>query len=298
VAEVTLVEVAAPTVRESGRPRRLDFPIVAVVILGIFVLVAAFGSVLTSISPIANDLTHTLMPPFWVDGGSLTHPLGTDQLGRDVWSRLLSGARPSLIVALLSVVAAGTFGSAIGIFAAYSGGLVDLVLTRLVDIVLSFPSMIIALLLAAQLGPGFANVVLVMSLILWTAYARQVRGDALVVMRKDYIALARIAGRSGFAIMAQHVLPNVLTTVITLATLQFGVAIIIEASLSYLGVGVPPPAATWGGMIADGQELIRTGWWLSLFPGLAITATESSAARRPVTDQISCPAAQPAWPAR
>jgi peptide/nickel transport system permease protein len=234
------------------------------------VLTAIFGPLLSPASPTATDLESTLLPPFWVHGGSTAHLLGTDQLGRDVLSRVVYGARSVLVVSALSVGLAGGVGSTIGIIAAYRGGVVDLILMRFVDIMLAFPAMIIALLLAVQLGPGFINVVIVISLILWTTYARQVRGDALIIMKKDYVALARTAGRSGLGIMVRHVLPNTVTTIITLATLQIGVAIILEASLSFLGVGIPPPAPSWGGMVADGEVLVQVGWWLSVFPGLAI----------------------------
>jgi peptide/nickel transport system permease protein len=251
--------------RRSRRP-----PVFAIVVLTLFVLTAIFGPLLSPASPTATDLESTLLPPFWVHGGSTAHLLGTDQLGRDVLSRVVYGARSVLVVSALSVGLAGGVGSTIGIIAAYRGGVVDLILMRFVDIMLAFPAMIIALLLAVQLGPGFINVVIVISLILWTTYARQVRGDALIIMKKDYVALARTAGRSGLGIMVRHVLPNTVTTIITLATLQIGVAIILEASLSFLGVGIPPPAPSWGGMVADGEVLVQVGWWLSVFPGLAI----------------------------
>jgi peptide/nickel transport system permease protein len=235
-----------------------------------FVLVAIFAPMLSPHPPLKIDLSNALAPPFWAKHGSTDHLLGTDKLGRDVLSRMIHGARPAIIVAIASVAIAAVVGSTIGIVAAYFGRVVDQVLMRLVDIMLSFPAMLLALLLAARLGPGLGNVILVISLILWASYARQVRGDAMVVMRKEYVALARSGGRTGAGIMVRHVLPNVANTIIVLATLQLGIVIILEASLSFLGVGVPPPDPTWGGMITDGRALVETAWWLSVFPGLAI----------------------------
>jgi len=245
-------------------------PYLAFAALVLFVLVAVFAPLISPASPLAIDLGAALRPPFWAGGGSTDHLLGTDQLGRDVLSRIIHGTRPALIVSLASVSIAAVIGSSIGILSAYSSGWVDQVLMRIVDVMLSFPAMLLALLLAARLGPGLGNVIIVISLILWASYARQVRGDAMVVMKKDFLALARTGGRRGPGIMARHVLPNVVNTIIVMGTLQIGIVIILEASLSFLGVGVPPPDPTWGGMITDGRGLIETAWWLSVAPGLAI----------------------------
>ena len=252
----------------SARTRRP--PYVAFAALVLFVLIAIFAPLISPASPLQIDLSAALRPPFWSGGGTTEHLLGTDQLGRDVLSRIIHGTRPALVVALASVSIAALVGSSIGILSAYSGGWIDQVLMRVVDIMLSFPAMLLALLLAARLGPGLGNVIIVISLILWASYARQVRGDALVVMQKDFLALARTAGRRGPGIMARHVLPNVVNTIIVMGTLQIGIVIILEASLSFLGFGVPPPNPTWGGMITDGRGLIETAWWLSVAPGLAI----------------------------
>jgi peptide/nickel transport system permease protein len=262
--------VPYPTRLRTWRDRRKRPPYVAFGALGLFVLVAAFAPLLAPHPPLEIDLGAALRPPFWADRGSADHLLGTDKLGRDVLSRMIFGTRPALIVATASVAIAAVFGSAVGIMAAYWGRSIDHALMRLVDIMLSFPAMLLALLLAARLGPGLSNVIVVISLILWASYARQVRGDAMVVMKKDYVALAQTGGRGAFGIMSRHVLPNVINTIIVVATLQLGIVIILEASLSFLNVGVPPPDPTWGGMITDGRGLIETAAWISVFPGVAI----------------------------
>lgn len=248
----------------SGRP-----PYAALAGLVLFVVVAIFAPLLSPHDPIDLDMAHALQPPFWSKGGSSDHLLGTDKLGRDVFSRLLFGARPALIIAVTSVAIAAVVGSAIGIVAAFFGKVVDQVLMRVVDIMLAFPALLLALLLAARFGPGLRNVILVLSLVLWATYARQVRAAGLVVMKQEYVTLARSGGR-GLGIMPRHVLPNVVNTVIVLATLQLGVAIIFEASLSFVGVSIPPPNPSWGGMINDGRGSIATSWWISVCPGLAI----------------------------
>lgn len=248
----------------SGRP-----PYVAFCGLGLFVVVAVFAPLISPLSPTAIDLGSAQSPPFWAESGTTHHLLGTDKLGRDVLSRVLYGARPALTVALASVAIAAVIGSIIGIVAAYFGRTVDQVLMRLVDIMLSFPALLLALLLAARFGAGLGNVIVVISLVLWASYARQVRSAGLVVMKQEYVTLAR-SGGLGMGIMRRHLLPNVINTIIVMGTLQLGIVVILEASLSFVGVGVPPPDPTWGGMISDGRGLIDSSWWLSVFPGLAI----------------------------
>lgn len=255
--------------RSSGRGGRL-WRLVPLAVLGLVALCAIVGPWLVPHDPIRADLDNALLPPFWLDGGSLDYPLGTDRLGRDIFSRLIAGARPSAIVALCVIVLGGAVGSVIGILAGYFGGAVDAILMRVVDAAFAIPTIFLALLLAATLGPSLTNVVLIVSLVVWSRFARVVRGQVLSVKELDFVALARVAGASPVRIMLRHILPNVLNTIMVLATLEVGVVIVFEASLSFLGAGIPPPNPVWGSMLAAGRDDLSTAWWISTFSGLAI----------------------------
>ncbi len=208
-----------------------------------------------------------------IPGGSMEFPLGTDKLGRGVLSRLLHGARVSLMVSCLAILLGGFLGTSLGMLAAFRGGLVDGIVMRIVDIKLAFPSILLALTLVAAVGSGYVTVIAVIALLLWARYARVVRGDALAIKQRDFIDRARVAGATNMRIMLKHIFPNVFNTVIVLATLEVGHVIILEATLSYLGAGIQPPAPAWGVMAADGRELITSAWWIFLFPCLAIVLT-------------------------
>lgn len=247
--------------------------IVGLAIITALVLAAALAPLIAPYDPTAGSLGDRLLPPFWQAGGSTAHLLGTDVLGRDTLSRLIYGAQASLTVAVTAIFVAGSLGSLLGIVAGYLGSWIDAVIMRAVDIAFSFPAILLALVLAVVFGASFFNIVLVISLVLWAEYARMARGETLKVKGMDYVALAQVAGCSKTSIMARHILPNVTSSLIVLATLQVGVVIILEASLSFLGVGIPPPTPTWGSMIAEGRSYIVTAWWLSLVPGAAILLT-------------------------
>ena len=203
-------------------------------------------------------------------GGRSTYLLGTDKLGRDVLSRIIHGARISIVVAGIAIFIAGSIGTTLGVVAGYFGGWVDALIMRVVDISLSIPIILMALVLVAALGASFKTILLIMVIFLWAVYARQSRGDTLTVRVQDYIARARVSGASHFRIMLRHVFPNVFNSLVVLATLQVGFVIILESTLSFLGAGIPRPTPAWGLMVADGRELIIKAWWVSLFPGLAI----------------------------
>ena len=237
------------------------------------VLMALFAPALAPQDPLAGSLSTRLTPPAWIQGGSTAHLLGTDLLGRDLLSRLLHGARISLVVCAIVITIAGGIGSTLGILAGYLGGWVDALIMRLVDLTLSLPVILLALLLGVLFGPSFTNVVIVISLVLWSQFARMARGETLRVKQSEFIDLAKSAGCSSASIMWRHVLPNVAGSLIVLATLQVGIVIVLEASLSFLGVGIPPPAPSWGAMIAEGQSYVASAWWLSIFPGLAMMVT-------------------------
>ena len=218
----------------------------------------------------AQNLRLRFLPPAWLEGGNIEFLLGTDNLGRDLLSRIIVGARASFIVAISALAFGSALGSLIGLACGYFGGRLDSFLMRTADGVMAFPLVLAALLLVAVIGPGVHTVVIAVSLILWARFARLIRSEVLSVRERDFVKLARIAGASNLRIMLVHILPNVLNSVVVLLTLQLGFVIIVEATLSFLGAGVPPPTPTWGQMVASGRTYIETAWWMSLFPGLAI----------------------------
>jgi len=257
---------------EDVQPRS-DFgrlPWTAFVIIAVMVVVAVFAPLIAPHSPTEQSLPDKLKPPAWQEGGSAKHLLGTDLLGRDLFSRLVYGARVSLTVAAFALLSGGLIGLAIGIIAGYLGGRVDSVLMRVVDATLTFPTILIALLLAVSLGAGLRTIVIAITVIIWARFARVVRGEVLGVRARDFVSLARVHGCSSFRIMLVHIVPNVMNTFMVLLTLHIGFVIIVEASLSFLGAGIPPPTPSWGQMVADGRSHIASAWWLSVMPGAAI----------------------------
>jgi peptide/nickel transport system permease protein len=250
------------------------FPGVSLAIL-LFLLVipGIFAEWVAPHDPIKGSLSKRLKPPMWVQGGSVEYPLGTDKVGRDILSRMIHGSRVSLRVSLEAILVSGVIGTALGLISGYFGGRTDAFIMRLVDISLGLPIILIALVFVAALGPSFTTVIVVTSILLWSRYARQVRGETLSIKEYDFIARARVAGASHARIMARYILPNVVNSLTVLATLQVGFVILLESSLSFLGAGIPRPTPAWGLMVADGRELIVTAWWISMFPGLAIMLT-------------------------
>jgi peptide/nickel transport system permease protein len=248
----------------------------ASLMLTLFVVVALLGPWITPHDPLAGSLRARLLPPAWVEGGNWNYVFGTDRLGRDILSRIIAGAQISLTVCVLVIGIAGTIGTAVGTLAGYYGGWTDRILMRLVDLALSFPVILLALLLGAVSGPSFTNIIIVISLTLWSQYARMARGETLKIRNEDYVDLARTSGLSDTKIILGHILPNIAPALIVVATLQIGIVIVLEASLSFLGVGVPPPAPSWGSMVADGRSYISSAWWLCMVPGLAILLTVMS----------------------
>jgi len=239
-------------------------------ILAALVLTAALATVLSPHSPTEGDISAKLIPPVWMAQGSWDHPLGTDRFGRDVLSRIIHGSRISLAVSLIAIGVAGTLGTLLGLIAGYRGGYTDVILMRLTDIGLSLPVILIAVVLVAVSEPSFRNVILVIALLLWPRFARQVRGETLAIKEQDFVALAVVAGRSSAWIIRRHIFPNVVPTLLVISTLQVGYVVLLEGTLSFLGVGVPPPQPAWGLMIADGRGFLATAWWITLFPGLAM----------------------------
>ena len=234
------------------------------------VAVAVFAPLLAPHDPEYIDVRNSLAPPAWEQGGTWLHPLGTDQLGRDVLSRVLYGARISLVVGLSTVLLGGTVGTILGVLAGYLRGWFETVVMRLVDIQLAFPAVLFAIAFMSVLGPSLRNVVMVLSLVSWAKYCRVAYGQALSLSEKEFVLAAQAQGAGTVRIVLRHVLVNALSPVIVVAS--FGVAsnIMSEASLSFLGIGVPPTIPTWGNMLGEGREYIRMAWWFSAFPGIAL----------------------------
>ena len=269
----TLPWYAPPRVAEAmSQVRR--YPLVPLALLTfLLVIPALFASQVAPYDPLKGSLSKRLKPPAWQQGGSIDHPLGTDKLGRDMLSRIIYGARVSLAVSLVAIFVGGIIGTVLGMISGYFGGWVDALLMRLVDISLSLPTILLALVLVAAVGPSFGTVITILMIFLWARYARLVRGETLSIKERDFIARARVAGASHIRIMARYIFPNVVNSLVVLATLQVGYVILLESTLSFLGAGLPRPTPAWGLMIADGRELIVTAWWVSMFPGLAIMLT-------------------------
>jgi peptide/nickel transport system permease protein len=244
----------------------------AAVILAV-ILTAAGASLITgSVLPAANqiDLRFRYAPPWPLAGSSLQHLLGTDRLGRDLLSRMLVGAQNSLSVALLAIAFAAVVGTSLGLIAGYLGGWTDSLIMRSVDIMMSFPAILVALVFVVTIGASFSMVVATLALLLWAQYARLVRGQVLSMKERDFVALAQVAGSSTRRILVVHILPNLINSVVVLATLQIGWGIVVESALSFLGAGVPPPAPTWGNLVAEGRDVLDQAWWIAVCPGLAI----------------------------
>ena len=255
------------------RLRLRSYPLIpAFVLLVLLIFPAITADWLAPHDPVHGSVKDRRQPPVFF-GGTWKYPLGTDRIGRDILSRIMYGARVSLSISLVGIFVGGIIGATLGMLAGYFGGWIDTVIMRLVDISLALPAILLALVLAAATGPSFQTIIVVVAFVLWALYARQVRGEVLSIRERDFVARAHVAGASQARIMARHILPNVTNTIIVLATLQVGSVIILEAALSFLGLGIPRPTPAWGIMVADGRQLIVSAWWISFFPGLAITLT-------------------------
>ncbi len=251
--------------------RSEGFPLIPMSILGGLLFVAVFANVLAPHDPEVGSLGERFRPPFWQQGGSEKFILGSDHLGRDVLSRLIFGARVSIVVGFSAVIFAGLIGTGLGILSGYLGGWVDQVIMRVTDAWLAIPALTYAIFLAAVVGPSEMNIVIILGLVYWTRYARVIRGEVLSLKERDFVRLAIVAGCSKRTIMKRHILPNVLNSAIVLGTLMLGVVVVTEAALSFLGVGVPPPKPAWGLMLADGKKGLMAGyWWLTVLPGCCI----------------------------
>jgi peptide/nickel transport system permease protein len=243
---------------------------ISIFIIFTLIILVFFGDLITPHSPTHSIVQDRLKPPFWQEGGSLKYPLGTDSVGRCLLSRIIAGTKYSLGVSVISILISGLIGVLIGMVSGFYGGLVDGVIMRMVDFIVAFPIIVLGLLVAMSFGSSVVTLISVMVIVQWARFARQVRGEVLSIKETDFVAQARVAGCSSSRIIFRHLFPNVTNTVLVLATLQVAWAILVEASLSFLGAGLPPPIPEWGLMVADGMEYITRAWWVSLIPGMAI----------------------------
>lgn len=234
--------------------------------LALLVVAAVFAPWLAPQNPLEQDLFTSRLPPFWMAGAEPGYWLGTDSLGRDVLSRIMHGARVALIVALIAGTATALVGATLGLIAGYYRGWADLVISRLVDIWMAFPPVLFAILLIAVMGPGLVSVVVAIIVIDWTRFARVVRAEAMAQGAMDYVASARVAGQRRFGTMLTEILPNVLPTIVVLLTLEMGIAVIVEAILSFVNLSISTDSPTWGGMIAEGRTSVHQAWWVLVFP--------------------------------
>ncbi|HZQ00030.1 MAG TPA: ABC transporter permease [Reyranella sp.] len=270
---VTTPPVAAVPVRSPfALPKWLSgFPTVPVAVLVLIALVAVFANLLAPYNPEIGSLSMRYKPPFWQAGGSMAHLLGTDHVGRDELSRLIFGARVSMIVGVAAVVVAGSIGTFLGIVSGYLGGWVDQVIMRVADAWLALPALTFAIFLAAIVGPSEFNIIFILGGVYWTRYARVIRSEVLSLKQREFVRLAIVAGCPKHVIMWRHILPNVINSAVVIGTLMLGVVIVTEAALSFLGIGVPPPKPAWGLMMADGKQGLMVGhWWLTVLPGICI----------------------------
>ena len=242
----------------------------AIGILFVFIILAVFAPVLTPYGPNQQNIINRLQPPMWMEGGSSVHILGTDELGRDLLTRLLYGSRSTMMVGFLTAFVSGTIGITLGLLSGYYPKL-DMVIMRIADIQLAFPSMLLALAIIAVLGGGFFTVIFVLGITGWVQFSRVVRSEVLSIRTSEYIMAAQTVGVGSFRILSKHILPNIVAPAVTISTAQIANAILAESSLSFLGLGIPPTTPTWGNILHSGQIFMGTAWWISFFPGICIT---------------------------
>ena len=288
MAENPAQAVLAPAPNRVGLPKIWRtvkrWPLIPLVLLSLVVFAGVMAPWIAPEDPRKGNLRARMVPPVWLEGGSMEHVLGTDHLGRDILSRIIHGARISLIVAAVTLGLGGTTGTVLGLLAGWYGKWIDEIIMRIVDIALAIPLVLVALVMVVAVGQSFPSelggqtglIILVLASFFWVRFARLVRGEVLQLKTLDYVNLAKVAGASIPRILFIHIFPGVINTLIVLATLQVGFVILVESTLSFLGAGVPPPTPAWGSMVAEGRDFLAGAWWISTMPGVAILLTVMS----------------------
>ncbi|MEA3222548.1 MAG: ABC transporter permease [Thermodesulfobacteriota bacterium] len=254
----------------SGKKVRLKIPYLGFTCLALFFFAVIFADVISPYDPYEGDLINITLPPFWQDGGTTAHLLGTDMLGRDVLSRLIHGSRISFLISVGCISFYGSIGVILGLISGFFGGKTDMFIMRLTDFWMSLPGIIVLFMLASVYGPSAKTLILTFGIMGWPNYARIVRGECLSLRERDFVRLARVAGCGNLRIMLSHIFPNIMNTIIIVATIDVGGIIVLTATMSFLGLGTQPPSCDWGLMLAEGRQYITYAWWLVTFPGVAI----------------------------
>ena len=264
----------ADRLQETSEPglvgKLMRLPLFSITVVAVLLITGLGAPWVAPTSPTQSNIRERNLPPVWDEGGSWAHILGADQQGRDVLSRVIYGGRISLMVAVAVIISGGFVGIFSGLIAGYMGGLVDELIMRTVDLFYAVPGLLVILVFVIVFGQSFGLLVFLLALFSWMHYARQVRGETLQLKTLDYVAYAKVSGTGTMRVLLRHILPGVANTVMIVASLQVGGVILTEATLSFLGVGVPPPTPSWGSMVADGRNYLASAWWIALFPGVAI----------------------------
>ncbi len=247
-----------------------SYPILPVVIVLTLVICGIFAPLVAPNHPLEGELENRQLPPVWLEGGSSQYLLGTDHIGRGILTRIIFGARISLTISVVVLIGGVALGTIAGLVAGYIGGILDEIVMRLVDFTFAMPFIVVALVASVVWGQSMTLMIILLVLFTWAPFARQVRAETLLLKSSDYVSLARVAGASGPRIAFRHILPGLVNTVMVLSSLQVGNLILTESVLSFLGIGLPPPAPTWGTMVSEGRQYVSTAWWLCFFPGFAI----------------------------
>lgn len=274
-AKVLAATPARPGALSLGWQFLRRWPVIPLILLTILLITGAAAPLLAPQNPLEQTLADRHAPPFWSENSN-NHLLGADHVGRDVLSRVIHGARISLTVMAVALGTGLLVGTFLGVVAGFYGGLVDEVITRVVDIWLGFPFLLLALVVAVVIGASFTTVMALLALLAWSSFVRNVRADVLVLKQTDYVAIARVMGASNPRILTRHILPGIVSTVTVIASLRVGQLILAEATLSFLGAGIPSPTPSWGNMISEARDYLQTAWWTSTFPGVALFLTVMS----------------------
>jgi ABC-type dipeptide/oligopeptide/nickel transport system permease subunit len=279
-ASAELALNATPAASQPRSPRvalrrlwRFKWGVLASAVIVLIVASAVFAPLLAPYNPLTVDIQHRLGPPAWMDGGTRTHVLGTDQIGRDLLSRMIYGGRVSLIIGVAAVLISSTIGVLLGLAAGYFSARVDWIIMTLVNVMLTFPFVLLALAVIAVLGPSLINMIIVLGVADWPLYARVIRAETLAIREREFVLAGRALGMSHLRIIFRQILPNLVSVIVVIATLQVARVIILESFLSFLGLGVQPPMAAWGNMLGEGRVYMLNSWWIATFPGLAIFVT-------------------------